>query len=145
LTVRRGGIPHEQGTWANDHLIAIEFARWLDPMLSIEVNELVWKLLTKQVVAAEPIGGVWPVVRNGCVGYPRKEILEAAGYSSGSGTVQKLRNRYPDHHFTISRIACVSAEFAKLRMEQGRVRQMELQFQSLTPIEDQGDDGGVYL
>jgi hypothetical protein len=37
LTIRKGGAPHEQGTWANDHLIAIEFARWLDPMLSIQV------------------------------------------------------------------------------------------------------------
>ncbi|MDR1646037.1 MAG: KilA-N domain-containing protein [Tannerellaceae bacterium] len=134
LTVRRGGVPHEQGTWANDYRIAIEFARWLDPMLSIQINELVWKLLTKQAVVAEPIGDVWPIIRNGRVGYPRKEILEAAGYSSGSGTIQRLKKRYPDHHFTISRIACVSAEFAKLRMEQSRVRQMELQFQGLAAI-----------
>jgi hypothetical protein len=78
LEVIHGGRPHEHGTWANDYRIALEFARWLDPMFSIRANELIWKLLTRQAVVAEPIAGVWPVIQNGRVGYPRKEILEAS-------------------------------------------------------------------
>jgi hypothetical protein len=128
VAVRMGGKPHEQGTWANDYRIAIEFARWLDPMFSIQVNDLVWKILTGHPSLAHPIGGVWPLIRNGQVGYPRKEILEAAGYSSRSGRVHQLKKLYPGHHFTIARTACVSEHFARLRVEQGKVRQMELQF-----------------
>jgi hypothetical protein len=128
LKVKKGGQLHEQGTWANDYRIALEFARWLDPVFSIHVNELVWKLLTKQAVVAEPIGGVWPVIQHGRTGYPRKEILETAGYSYRSGTVARLKKLYPEHHYTIARISCVSAEFAKLRIEQGKVRQLEIKF-----------------
>jgi hypothetical protein len=133
VAIKQGGQPHEQGTWANDYRIAIRFAQWIDDDLSIYIDELVWKLLTKQAIVAEPIGGVWPVIRNGVAGYPRTEILKVAGYSPHSGTVGALKRRYPEHHFTISRIACVSAEFARLRMEQGKVRQMEIDFrESLT-------------
>jgi hypothetical protein len=127
VTIKQGGKPHEQGAWANDYRIALEFARWLDPMFSIRVNELIWKLLARQAVVAEPIAGVWPVIQNGRTGYPRRDIMLAAGYSPKSGMVGKLKKRHPDHHFTIARVACVSAEFARLRMEQGKVRQMELQ------------------
>jgi hypothetical protein len=76
----------------------------------------------------EPIGGVLPIFYNGKVGYPRKELLIAAGYSPDSGMVSALKKKYPDHFFTLFRTACISAEFAKLRYEQGKVRQLEIQF-----------------
>ncbi|KAA6347189.1 hypothetical protein EZS27_005358 [termite gut metagenome] len=76
----------------------------------------------------EPIGGVLPIFYDGKVGYPRKELLMAAGYSSDSGTVNALKKKLPEHFFTLFRTACVSAEFAKLRYNQGKVRQLEIQF-----------------
>jgi hypothetical protein len=127
VTVRRGGRPHEQGTWANDYRIAVEFARWLDTVFSIRVNDLIWRILTKQAVAAEPVAGVWPVIQNGRVGYPRREILLAAGYSPGSGTVSHMKRRYPESHFTIAGIACVSAGYARFRLKQGEYRQSNLE------------------
>jgi uncharacterized protein YdhG (YjbR/CyaY superfamily) len=136
VTVRMGGRPHEQGTWANDYRVALEFARWLDPMFSIQCNELIWRIMTKRAVAVEPIGGVWPVIQNGIAGYPRREILQAAGYSPDSGTVDKLKKRYPEHHFTVARIACVSAKFALLRLEQGRVRQLEIDFRESLALDE---------
>ena len=139
VEVIHGGSAHNHGTWANDYRITLEFARWLDPMFSIRVNELVWKILTKQSIVAEPIGGVWPVIRNGRVGYPRRDVLQVAGYSPGSGTVQKLKARYPEHHFMIARIACVSAEYTRFRMEQGRVRQLELKLQENPVLENKED------
>ena len=62
------------------------------------------------------------------IGYPRKELLQAAGYSAKSGTVSDLKKRYPEHFYNICRIACISPEFARLRFEQGKVRQLEIQF-----------------
>lgn len=76
----------------------------------------------------QPIGGVDPIVQGIKCGYPRKEIFEAAGYSSTCGAVGVLRKRYAEHFFFIGRTACVSAEFAKLRYEQGQVRQLEINF-----------------
>jgi predicted ATPase with chaperone activity len=88
-----------------------------------------WEELEKQNFA-EPIGGVLPIIYGGKTGYPRKEIFEAAGYSSNSGMVSTLKRRYAEHFFSICRTACVSKEFAKLRLEQGKVRQLALDFYS---------------
>ncbi|OAV64305.1 putative phage-encoded protein [Bacteroidales bacterium Barb6XT] len=85
---------------------------------------------TRRYVPAEqlqPIAGVHPIICNGEVGYPRLELLKAAGYSPKCGMVQELKNKYPEHYFTIGRTACVSPEFARLRLKQGEVRQMEIQ------------------
>ena len=81
-----------------------------------------------KLLAAEPIGGVYPIIYNGKIGYPRREILIAAGYSPDSGTVWALKNQWPDDFYTILRTACVSPDFARLRYEQGQVRQLELNF-----------------
>lgn len=53
VQVKNGGIPSEQGTWAYDHNVVVEFARWLNPMFSVQVNELVWGLLTGAASASE--------------------------------------------------------------------------------------------
>ena len=134
LTVIKGGIKELQGTWANHHLVALEFARWLSPKFAILTNRLVLNLLAGEFVAVKPIGGVMPIIHNGKVGYPRKEIFEAAGYSPRSGTGWRLKQRYPEDFFSIYRVACVSEGFAKLRMERGRVRQLALDFCSVKPL-----------
>jgi hypothetical protein len=130
LDIRQGGTYGNQGTWATDYRIAMRFAQWLSPKFSLEVDALLVKLVNKQAVIAEPIAGVWPIIHNGVVGYPRKELLEAAGYSSSSGIINKLKQLYPDHHLTICRTACLSPKFARLRYEQGKVRQLEIDFRS---------------
>lgn len=77
----------------------------------------------------QPIGGVHPLVHGGKVGYPRRELFIASGYSPNSGSISRLKEKYgTDHFFTIGRIACVSAEFAKLRYEQGKIRQLIIDF-----------------
>jgi hypothetical protein len=130
VQVRHGGVPGTTGTWCTDHRIAMRFAQWLSTKFSIEVDELLVKLANKQAVIAEPIAGVWPIIHNGVVGYPRKELLEAAGYSYKSGTVRTMRLRWPEHHIIICRTACLTPKFARLRYEQGRVRQLEIDFRS---------------
>lgn len=76
IEVRQGGTPEKQGTWTNDYRVAIEFARWLSPKFSIAVNELVFKILTKQVsiAQAEPKYGVDAVILDGKPMYQYTEI-----------------------------------------------------------------------
>jgi len=138
LKVVRGGTPAKQGTWAMDYRIAMRFAQWLSPEFSIAVDEMLVKLMQGNAVVAEPIGGVWPIIQNGVVGYPRKEILEAAGYSSSSGTIHVMRKRHPQEHFQLCRVACLSPRFAKLRYESGKVRQLALEFYSSVRAEKKG-------
>jgi hypothetical protein len=126
VSVVNGG--KQPGTWAHDYRIVMRFAQWINEDFALSVDELLMKLMTKQAVIAEPIGGVWPIIHNGVVGYPRKELLKAAGYSPKSGMVNKLKRIYPTHHLTICRTACLSPKYARLRFEQGKVRQLEIDF-----------------
>jgi hypothetical protein len=128
LKVVRGGTPAKQGTWAMDYRIAMRFAQWLSPEFSIAVDEMLVKLMSGDAVLAEPIGGVWPIIQNGVVGYPRKEILEAAGFSYNSGAVSHWKKLLPQEHYTVCRVACLSPRMAKLRYESGKVRQLRLSF-----------------
>ena len=139
VTVRKGGQPHEQGTWANDYRIAIRFTQWLDDELSIRVDELVWKLLTGQAAVAEPIAGVWPLVRNGLVGYPRREIMKAAGYSPKSGSIQRIRQLHPDHHYVIGGIMCISPDLAQNRIIMGKMRQMNTAWRKFGALPSDAD------
>lgn len=56
VRVKNGGRNEEKGTWAYDHNVVVEFARWLNPMFAIQVNEMVWKLINgqAQIVSSEP-------------------------------------------------------------------------------------------
>ena len=102
LEVRQGGTPERQGTWANDYRVAIEFARWLNPKFSIAVNELVFKILTRQVAIAhaEPKHGVAPIIWDGKPVYPYTDIVRALGGSTRS-SASKRRNRQPYHFFKL--------------------------------------------
>lgn len=97
LEVRQGGIPANQGTWANQYLIAVEFARWLQPKFSIQVNHLVWKLLTKQAFVVESFMGVDPLIIEGVAHYYYRDVLKAVGLSTTSGTVYRRIKKYPTH------------------------------------------------
>ena len=126
LIVRQGGDSKLQGTWSTDWRIAIRFAQWLSPEFSLAVDSLILKLLKKDAVITEPIAGVWPLVYNGQIGYPRREILSASGYSPNSGSNTYRKRRFPEHHFTIYRTACYTPFFARHIFEQGRTRQLML-------------------
>lgn len=128
VKVRNGGVPGNNGTWAMDYRIAMRFAQWLSPEFSIAVDEMLVKLMRGDAVLAEPIGGVWPIIQNGVVGYPRKEILEAAGLSYNSGTVSHWKKKFPHEHYAVCRVACLSPKMAKFRYESGQVRQLRLSF-----------------
>jgi predicted nucleic acid-binding Zn finger protein len=138
LKVKKGGKIGAQGTWAMDYRVAMRYAQWLSPEFSVAVDEMLVKLMRGDAVMAEPLGGVWPIIQNGVVGYPRKEILEAAGYSSSSGTIHVMRKRHPQEHFQLCRVACLSPRFAKLRYESGKVRQLALEFYSSVRAEKKG-------
>ena len=126
--VRKGGDPQKQGTWLRED-VALCLAQWLSPEFYVLCNMKLKELLIKENTEnSEVILGVYPIYYDGLVGYPRYEILKAAGYSPRSGMVQKLKQRYPEHHFMICRTACVSREFALLRAEQGKVRQLTFDF-----------------
>ena len=128
VKVIQGGKSGMQGTWAYDYQIVLEFARWLSPEFSVKVNKLVWKLLTGQAKVLEPINGVWPISYEGKVGYPRKQVCISVGYSYTSGTMGQIKKKFPDENFQICGVACWSARFTLLRIEQGKVRQLELDF-----------------
>jgi len=95
VKVRHGGAPYNHGTWAYDYQVVLEFARWLSPEFSIKVNRLIWKLLTRQAVVAEPINGIEPVIHNKKPWYYYREVLRSLGFSTKSGTVAKRKKENP--------------------------------------------------
>jgi len=50
LSVRHGGDPDEQGTWANDYRLAMRFAQWLSPEFAIKVDEMLVNQLLKRSI-----------------------------------------------------------------------------------------------
>lgn len=125
-------IETDNQTHTKEYEVTIDMAKELS---MVERNER-GREARKYFIAADnklremtlPIGNVYPIVYGGKVGYPRKELLIAAGYSHNSGTVSKLKKKFDEHFFLVCRIACVSPEFAKLRYEQGKVRQLVIDF-----------------
>ena len=102
LEVRQGGTPERQGTWTNDYRVAIEFARWLNPKFSIAVNELVFKILTKQVsiAKADAKHGVSPMIWDGRPLYAYTDMLRALGGSTRT-SASKRKARHPQHFVKI--------------------------------------------
>jgi len=98
VQVRKGGNIGNMGTWAYEHNVVIEFARWLNIDFAIDVNELVFKLLTNQAAIAMPFMGVEPVIHNGRSWYYYRDVLKSIGFSITSGTVAK-RKRLNEKHF----------------------------------------------
>jgi len=96
VQVRHGGRLGEAGTWTTDYKIAVRFAQWLDVNFAIAVDDLVYKLLTKQAAVIEPFMGVWPLVINGKPMYYYRDVLKAVGLSTISGSVYKRIKRFPE-------------------------------------------------
>lgn len=72
------------------------------------------------------VKGVYPMLSQGKLGYPRKELLIACGRSYRNG--YRLAKRYAEDCFYIGRTACVSMRLAELISAQHDVRQLELNF-----------------
>lgn len=96
VEVRHGGKKGEAGTWTNDYRIAVRFAQWLDVNFAIAVDELIWKLITKQAMIIEPKYGVYPVFLEGKWVYPYAESVRAVGGPQESSSTRRKR-KFPDH------------------------------------------------
>lgn len=96
VEVRQGGTPEKQGTWANDYRIAMRFAQWLDIDFAIAVDELIYKLLTKQAVVLEPKRGVMPIYHNHKKLYQYSQVLKAFGRSPKGKAIDRKR-KHPGH------------------------------------------------
>lgn len=96
VEVRQGGTPERQGTWANDYRVAVRFAQWLDMDFAIAVDELIYKVLTKQAVVLEPKRGVMPILHQRTKLYPYTEVLKAFGLKPRSNSSRR-KAKYPNH------------------------------------------------
>ncbi|AKQ39420.1 DNA-binding protein [Riemerella anatipestifer Yb2] len=96
VEVRQGGKPENQGTWTTDYRIAVRFAQWLDVKFAIAVDELIWKLITKQAMVVEPKNGVFPVLIEGQWLYPYTEVLRSLDASTRS-SASRRKAKFPKH------------------------------------------------
>lgn len=126
LEVRQGGTPEKQGTWANDYRVAVRFAQWLDMNFAIAVDELIYKLLTKQATVVEPFKGVNPVVDGHKAWYCYLDVLKAIGYSTKSGSVAQRKHRYKNHFKKFFGRNFIDLELCELLSKQSEVRQLQL-------------------
>lgn len=97
LEVRQGGTPETQGTWATDYRIAIRFAQWLDMNFAIAVDELIYKILTKQAIVVEPKYGVLPIIdpKKGRI-YSYMDAMRSLGGSTKS-SCSRRKKAHPQH------------------------------------------------
>lgn len=126
LTVKQGGT--NQGTWAHDYRIAMRFAQWLSPRFSVEVDELLLKLLTKQSIVVEPINGVWPLMHNGKAWYNYLDVLQSYGFSRRSGQVNQRRKRFPQHFVKVYNQNFVTPELCGYIKTRRQVIQLSFNF-----------------
>ena len=96
VEVRHGGKIGEAGTWTTDYRIAVRFAQWLDVDFAIAVDELIWKLITKQAMVIQPKNGVYPVYLEGKWVYPYAEAVRAVGGPKESSATRRKR-KFPQH------------------------------------------------
>ncbi|MGL4956534.1 MAG: KilA-N domain-containing protein [Bacteroidales bacterium] len=101
FTLRRGG--DNSGTWAHDYRIAMRFAQWLSPKFSLQVDELLVKLVAGQAAIArlKPFNGIAPIFYNGKAWYYYREVLETVGASAG-GSASARKARYPEHFLMLN-------------------------------------------
>lgn len=97
-----------------------------------------FELEQKNAEMLAPVAGIDPIIHGGKIGIPRRELFIKSGYSPNSGTVSMLKKKYPEHFYMVCRVACVSPEFAKLRYEQGKVRQLEINFRETGKLNPKG-------
>lgn len=127
IEVRQGGTPERQGTWTNDYRVAIEFARWLSPRFSIALNEMVFKILTRQVAIAraEPKHGVTPVIWEGKPVYRYTEVVSALGGNPRSGYSSR-KEKFPGHFVKLFGRNFITPEYVDLLAGYYRYRNAQL-------------------
>lgn len=96
VQVRHGGRIGEAGTWTTDYRVAVRFAQWLDVNFAIAVDELIWKLITKQAMIVESKHGVYPVLIDGQWVYPYSDCMKALGGSTRSSAARR-KTKFPQH------------------------------------------------
>lgn len=96
VEVRQGGSPELQGMWTTDYRIAVRFAQWLDVNFAIAVDELIWKVITKQARIVEPKYGIYPVMIGGEWFFPYSDAVKAVGGPANS-SADKRKKKYPQH------------------------------------------------
>jgi len=126
VEVRQGGIPERQGTWANHYLIAIEYARWLEPKFAIEVNMLFHDYVTGRIKATQPFLGVPPVMDGTNPYYNYLEVLKALGRSTKSGSVTDRKRKFPNHFKKFFGRNFITKEYAELLQKKQKGIQLKL-------------------
>lgn len=53
IITRKGGRPHEQGTWATDYRVANRFAQWLSPEYAWEVDDVITRIMSGERIVSE--------------------------------------------------------------------------------------------
>ncbi|MDY0207935.1 MAG: KilA-N domain-containing protein, partial [Pseudomonas sp.] len=128
VEVRKGGTPEMAGTWANDARIAVRFAQWLDMDFAIAVDELIYKVLTKQAVVTEPFMGVYPLVIGHRAYYCYLDVLKALKLSTRSGSVAERKVRFTSQFKQCHNRNFITLDFCHYLKQLSTVRQLELEF-----------------
>jgi len=89
--VRQGG--KNQGTWFHED-VALFFAQWLSPEFYLACNYKLKELLTQQALILPAKHGVMPIINEGTLMYPYKEVMRALGGSIKSSSSRR-KNKYP--------------------------------------------------
>lgn len=141
VEVRKGGTPELAGTWATDYRIAMRFAQWLDPKFSIMVDELIFKVLTRQVaIATAPDKyGVKAMLWDGRAIYPYTEILRSLEAST-RGSSSRRRNKFPNHFVKLFGRNFITAEFADILHGYYKWKNAQLKLNFGAPIKSIGGD-----
>lgn len=128
LEVRKGGTPGLTGTWAYDYRIAVRFAQWLDVKFAVAVDELIYKLLTKQATVSEPFMGVSPLIVGHKAYYCYLDVLKALKLSTSSGYVYKRKQLYPNQFVKLYNRNFITLDFCHYLHKKSNIRQLELDF-----------------
>ena len=141
VEVRKGGTPELAGTWVTDYRIAMRFAQWLDPKFSIMVDELIFKVLTRQVsIATAPDKyGVKALLWDGRAIYPYTEILRSLEAST-RGSSSRRRNKFPNHFVKLFGRNFITAEFADILHGYYKWKNAQLKLNFGAPIKSIGGD-----
>lgn len=141
VEVRKGGTPELAGTWTTDYRIAMRFAQWLDPKFSIMVDELIFKVLTRQVaIATAPDKyGVKAMLWDGRAIYPYTEILRSLEAST-RGSSSRRRNKFPNHFVKLFGRNFITAEFADILHGYYKWKNAQLKLNFGAPIKSIGGD-----
>jgi hypothetical protein len=110
------------------------FRRWITHVVIPTIRK------TGQYSMYGPICDVYPIIHNGKVGYPRKELFAVLGYSPKGGAASYWKKKNPEQFFTICRTACVSPEFAKEISERRKPYQLVIPFDEVKQLNTQSHE-----